>query len=245
MIIIINKEKFTLDDYYLLKEKDIHYDLLLDKYDLHFKNNFFRSQEEDNWFEEQLYDDYLLIIKFDVNYLGHNYKLYFAIDKEDKQGLRFILDKTIENNDTFYASINNLVNKLNKQNLSNILNHKLFTNNIYEITEINSNIINDLVITKQKDKLKQVLLDEFQYFRSTDLFTNKIAQIHTSSNESDYIFIKYYDLNELYYKIVSNNFDYLFTFMKYDFDKNISIEENLKNIINDRYFSKTLDIKIY
>lgn len=63
-----------------------------------------------------------------------------------------------------------------------------------------------------KEKIKEILLNKFKYFNENETSNCKIAQIHTSCIESDYIFIKYCNVNELYYKIVKYNFEYFYSF---------------------------------
>jgi hypothetical protein len=227
-----------LDDYLMIyqNQNQAHDALGFDIFTKTFINTP-KFSKMDEYFNQIISENFNIGLKYNVQYMGESYELYLTNAKHDSNLIKFYL---VADYELLNFILKEIFDKINKLNFEDKMKHELFNNHELKISI--SSIIRILIDNKNHDKYKEILLERFKnYIPASD--TYKIAAIYI--NDYDTIYIKYNSLNELYYKIIKYNFNFLKQILKYDYDANDTIEVNLKNITNSKYLKKSFDIIIY
>ena len=102
------------------------------------------------------------------------------------------------------------------------------------------------------DQAREILLEKFAEKMDSDEYEMDVLKIGeflatgTCGDYNDYsIFIKYRSEEELFYKIVYHLFDRLIIFLQEEYERTLTIEENMRKICFDRHFCLNKNVKIY
>lgn len=248
MIKLDKRRHLNLNDYFLLKERNLHCDLLLDDFDFFYFNNKNKGKEVEKYFDELIKKNYILAFTYTIDLSDNNFLFFLTIHKEQSNYCDSVIlnINNKQNETTRYIKkiISSFINNLNKLPLDRRLQHKVFINYFYKLEEINSNTINELIKNQEKISLEKKLLEYYQYYDTYQNSNNfKIAKFITIKDK--FIYIKYNTINELYYKLIYFNFDKLYIYLLKSFNNKISIDENFKIMCLDNTFCMSLEITVY
>ena len=238
--------QFTYNDYLDLKGIE----------DFLIQELCFPDEEEptEDRFEEFKKKYFIKLVKLDAKYLGnkestiylslvYGYCYFVIIGKNGK----YLMD-----NDPSYKYIAEYFRAIDKLDTVSKIKHFIFKEGTHTIDTVNSLSLFIAIKNKSFKDVRKILLEKFAEKMDSDEYEMDVLKIGeflatgTCGDYNDYsIFIKYRSEEELFYKIVYHLFDRLIIFLQEEYERTLTIEENMRKICFDRHFCLNKDVKIY
>ena len=232
--------QFTYNDYIYLRELK---DFLINE--LCFPEE--EEPTEDN-FEEFKKKYFIKLVKIDAKYLG---------DKESTIYLSLVFGfcyfimigkdgKYLMDNDPSHKYIAEYFAAIDKMDTVSKIRHFIFKEGTHTIDTVNSLSLFLALKNNSFNDVRRILLEKFADKLDSDDHEIDILKIgEFLNNNDDSVFIRYRSEEELFYKIVYHLFDRLIIFLQEEYERTLTVEENMRKICFDRHFCLNKDVKIY